>query len=298
LNSGDGIPRLIGPNLEDCISIWEAARATAAAFPYFAPSMWREKKLLNGGFRANCPAELGYKEARSVWPQRPLDLLVSLGTGSYNKRSAQPPKNLALKVGRLVVEAITNSTQLWEAFQARVREERSRCFRLDPLLSKDFGLADVKSLESISDDAEDWLENQGHELANISNHLIASLFFCTACATQDVSTWTCQIFCRLPNAVEGKAKLVDRLIKVARNRKLSTAKSSSCATFHCDAESVLLGWRRAGSHGPIVIPLSVTGLPMGGEVKVHINMADIFRDDPTRFYPISGMPYLVRGPVE
>ena len=296
--SGQGIPRLIDPNLEDCMHVWEAARATAATFPHFAPFTWQEKKLLDGGFRANCPAEIGYNEARCVWPERRLDVLVSLGTGSYHKKSALPPKNLALKVGRQFVEAITNSAQLWEAFQVRIGKDKTRCFRLDPFLTRDFGVADVKNLKNIADDTECWLINQGADLANIGNQLIASLFFCIAGVTTDASTWACNITCRLSAAVEGKTTLVDHLIDIASKRDLFTAKSSNCATVHCDAENALLDWRHTNSQGPIVVPLTISGLPAEGEVKIYISMADIFRDDSTHRYPVSGMPYVFRRTVQ
>jgi len=256
------------------------------------------KKLLDGGFRVNCPAEIGYEEGKCLWPEKPLDILVSLGTGVHSKRLGCPQKNLALRVGRQVVEAITNSTQLWRDFQARIGEDKSRCFRFDPSFSKDFRLADVKDLTNISSETESWLGSQGATLAHVSNQLIAALFFCTACATPSASAWTCYVSCRLSHTTEGKAALVDRLIEVAGHRDLFTAKSSNHAIFHCDAEKALMDWRHAGSQGLIVIPLTISDLPTWGDVKIHINMADIFRDDSTCRYPISGMPYLIRRNVK
>jgi hypothetical protein len=125
MKNSEGISRLIGPNLEDCFYTWECARATAAAFPYFAPYPWRDRKLLDGGFKVNCPAETGYHEAKYVWSNRSMDTIISLGTGSYEGGPTRPRKNLALKVGRQVVDAITNSTQLWEEFKSRVGREES-----------------------------------------------------------------------------------------------------------------------------------------------------------------------------
>jgi hypothetical protein len=293
LNGEEGTRRLINPNLEDCIHVWEAARGTSAAFPHFAPYTKGEKKLLDGGFKANCPAQLGYTEARHIWPEKSLDVLVSLGTGTFDGKPAHLPKNLVLKVGRGVVRAITNSTQLWKDFLETV-EDKSRCHRLDPLLTQDFGLTDVKNMSRISDDTNNWLKYQIDPLATVSNELVASLFFCTSDPSTNADTLICNISCRLSHAIEGRAELIDRLIEVADRRDLFTVKSSNHATIHFDAKSALSNFRRMGSQGPIAIPVIISHPPPRGEVKIRVGMADIFRDDRLHLYPISGMPYIFR----
>ncbi|KAJ2975876.1 hypothetical protein NUW58_g8238 [Xylaria curta] len=68
------------------IRMWEAARATAATAPLFAPFKKAETshEYANSGMQSMCPILVAHYEARSVWKDiadSPPDLLLSVGTG-------------------------------------------------------------------------------------------------------------------------------------------------------------------------------------------------------------------------
>ncbi|KAJ2976799.1 hypothetical protein NQ176_g4736 [Zarea fungicola] len=63
-------------------TIWEAGRATSAAPTFFsAHKADNGFQYSDGGTIANNPTELGYQEARRLWPGRDVDLILSIGTG-------------------------------------------------------------------------------------------------------------------------------------------------------------------------------------------------------------------------
>ncbi|KAF3015299.1 hypothetical protein E8E14_008148 [Neopestalotiopsis sp. 37M] len=76
-------------------SIWEAARATSAAPLFFEPITLRRSgaTFVDGAVRANNPVEEAVNEARSLWPDREVGCLLSLGTGISVRPGFDPKKN-------------------------------------------------------------------------------------------------------------------------------------------------------------------------------------------------------------
>jgi hypothetical protein len=62
-------------------SIWQAARATSAAPTFFMPVEIDGVLYGDGGTGWNNPTEEAIAEAHTIWPNRPIGCLVSLGTG-------------------------------------------------------------------------------------------------------------------------------------------------------------------------------------------------------------------------
>ena len=62
--------------------LWQAIEATSAAPVIFPTSALRGMRLADGGLVANNPTLLALREARALWPGRPIGLVVSLGCGS------------------------------------------------------------------------------------------------------------------------------------------------------------------------------------------------------------------------
>ena len=61
--------------------IWEVARATSAALTYFLPIEINKVIYGDGGAGFNNPTNEALLEARNIWPDRPIGIVVSLGTG-------------------------------------------------------------------------------------------------------------------------------------------------------------------------------------------------------------------------
>ncbi|OCL09871.1 hypothetical protein AOQ84DRAFT_220281 [Glonium stellatum] len=73
------------------VRVWEAARATSAAPPYFKAFVKEESKsiYIDGALFHNCPVQIAESERRLIWDDAngsPPDILLSVGTG----RGQQP----------------------------------------------------------------------------------------------------------------------------------------------------------------------------------------------------------------
>eukprot|EP01113_Clastostelium_recurvatum_P049010 TRINITY_DN9016_c0_g1_i1.p1 TRINITY_DN9016_c0_g1~~TRINITY_DN9016_c0_g1_i1.p1 ORF type:complete len:552 (-),score=175.96 TRINITY_DN9016_c0_g1_i1:4-1659(-) len=64
--------------------VWEAVRATTAAPVYFKPYTSHSDLFVDGGLMANNPTMLAMEEALMLWPDVPVSLIVSVGTGIQN----------------------------------------------------------------------------------------------------------------------------------------------------------------------------------------------------------------------
>jgi Leucine-rich repeat (LRR) protein len=65
------------------VKLPNAIRATSAAPSFFDEYVHAEtgQRFVDAGLIANNPAGIGYHEARVLWPRRPIDLVLSVGTG-------------------------------------------------------------------------------------------------------------------------------------------------------------------------------------------------------------------------
>jgi len=73
-------PRSPFPSLPD-VTIPDALRITSAAPTYFAPVILGDKTFLDGGMITNNPTELAIFESHNKWPDRFIELILSVGTG-------------------------------------------------------------------------------------------------------------------------------------------------------------------------------------------------------------------------
>lgn len=77
-------------NVENCL-IWQAARATTAASIFFKPITINHVSYVDGAMGShNNPVELAYDEAREIWPDYDIGLLLSIGTGSQAPIDVRP----------------------------------------------------------------------------------------------------------------------------------------------------------------------------------------------------------------
>ena len=100
-----------------CQHTWlEAMRASSAAPYFFDEFSSRGERFQDGAIVANNPSVQALAEAQRLWPGRPIDVLLSVGTGKdVGTRRDRGSWGLVETFGELMVEAATSSDRVAEA---------------------------------------------------------------------------------------------------------------------------------------------------------------------------------------
>lgn len=67
-----------------------ALRATTAAPTVFKPVLMGGELYCDGGIVASNPAAVAIHEARTIYPNVPIELVVSCGTGAFEEEKSAP----------------------------------------------------------------------------------------------------------------------------------------------------------------------------------------------------------------
>ncbi|KAH7147390.1 hypothetical protein DER46DRAFT_665841 [Fusarium sp. MPI-SDFR-AT-0072] len=190
------------------MNVWEAARATAAAPPYFKPYEKPETKemYLDGALYHNYAVWVAHQEKRLIWGDvsgRLPDLLVSVGTGFHKYDSKADPAgrlsphhkqkggNQSLitqlyQTGSGRLDDILNCNRIRESFLTEnsqlhdrsIPDGEQRYVRINPDLGENVPRLDDMSMMDEAEQKTSRYLNQNRELVKETVHrLIASTFF-------------------------------------------------------------------------------------------------------------------------
>jgi predicted patatin/cPLA2 family phospholipase len=150
------------------ISAPQALRASCAAPTYFSPLVLEEHNYMDGGFIYNNPTELAIFEAHALWPDRPIECIVSIGTGLPKPNPGS--ENVLSLLGE-IIDICTNS----DAIHKRVLswldflQIKPSYFRFDanpPIGSIRLDTGDKPTLEQMCAQTEAYM-NEGKQTSEV-----------------------------------------------------------------------------------------------------------------------------------
>lgn len=197
--------------LDDEIKVWEAARATSAAPPYFKPFTHQKtgRTYIDGAIHHHCPVFIADEERRLLWEDvqgSPPDIILSIGSGitkqyaypsdtnnangfqSQESQSKRAVKGIGylIQIAYRIIEKQLNCEGIWKEFCAQSNsantlnhlEDGCRKVRLNAeFVDAKLSLDDVESIDMLEKVARNTIQKNQNEVQKVVEKLIASCFY-------------------------------------------------------------------------------------------------------------------------
>ncbi|KAL3851865.1 hypothetical protein ACJMK2_015566 [Sinanodonta woodiana] len=123
--------------------VWEVIRASSAAPGYYEEFMLGDYVHQDGGILSNNPTAIGLHECKLLWPDQPIQCVISIGNGRYEPNLEISPSKSSL---RDKVNKIVDSATDTEAVHVTMKDllPPKSYFRFNPYLSEDCGLDEIR----------------------------------------------------------------------------------------------------------------------------------------------------------
>ncbi|XP_010893434.2 calcium-independent phospholipase A2-gamma [Esox lucius] len=134
------LPGVRSHYLGDCKhKMWQAIRASSAAPGYFQEYTLGKDLHQDGGLLINNPTALAIHECKLLWPNSPLQCVVSLGTGRYETAGKNSTTYTSLKAKITnVISSATDTEEVHTMLDALLPP--NTYFRFNPYMSEDIPL--------------------------------------------------------------------------------------------------------------------------------------------------------------
>nr|XP_020470055.1 calcium-independent phospholipase A2-gamma-like isoform X2 [Monopterus albus] len=152
--------------LGDCKhKLWQAIRASSAAPGYFQEFALGKDLHQDGGLLINNPTALAIHECKCLWPNTPLQCVLSLGTGQYEAVDKTSTTYTSLKAKLTnVISSATDTEEVHAMLDALLPPDTY--FRFNPYMSEDIPLNEnrVEKLNFLKSEGERYLERNEAKL--------------------------------------------------------------------------------------------------------------------------------------
>lgn len=152
--------------------LWEAIRASSAAPGYFQEFSLGEHLHQDGGMLINNPAALAIHECQCLWPDVPLQCVVSLGTGRFQTtgRTSRTSTSLKTKLSH-VISSATGTEEVHTLLDALLPP--NTYFRFNPFMSEDVALDESRQekLEQLQAEGLQYLQRNQQKLQRAVSEL-------------------------------------------------------------------------------------------------------------------------------
>ncbi|XP_051912015.1 calcium-independent phospholipase A2-gamma [Hippocampus zosterae] len=152
--------------LGDCkYKMWQAIRASSAAPGYFQEYILGKDLHQDGGLLINNPTALAIHECKCLWPNTPLQCVLSLGTGRHEVAGKNGTTYTSLKAKLTnVISSATDTEEVHTMLDALLPPDTY--FRFNPHMSEDVPLNEsrVDKLNFLMGEGERYLERNDAKL--------------------------------------------------------------------------------------------------------------------------------------
>lgn len=159
--------------LGDCKQkMWQAIRASSAAPGYFQEFVLGKDLHQDGGLLINNPTALAIHECKCLWPNTPLECVLSLGTGRYETVGKNSTSYTSLKTKLShVISSATDTEEVHTMLDALLPPDTY--FRFNPYMSEDVPLNESRQdkLNVLKGEGERYLERNEAKLKKAASVL-------------------------------------------------------------------------------------------------------------------------------
>ncbi|XP_071358567.1 calcium-independent phospholipase A2-gamma [Trachinotus anak] len=152
--------------------MWQAIRASSAAPGYFQEFVLGKDLHQDGGLLINNPTALAIHECKCLWPNTPLQCVLSLGTGRYETAGKNSTTYTSLKTKLTnVISSATDTEEVHTMLDALLPPDTY--FRFNPYMTEDIPLNEsrVEKLNFLKGEGERYLERNEAKLRKAASVL-------------------------------------------------------------------------------------------------------------------------------
>ncbi|XP_047452867.1 calcium-independent phospholipase A2-gamma-like [Mugil cephalus] len=152
--------------------LWQAIRATSAAPGYFQEFILGNDLHQDGGLLINNPTALAIHECKCLWPDTPLECVVSLGTGRFETAGKNSATYTSLKTKLTnVISSATDTEEVHAMLDAFLPPDTY--FRFNPYLAEDIAMDENRheKLSLLQAEGVRYLERNEEKLSKVSGIL-------------------------------------------------------------------------------------------------------------------------------
>nr|XP_033815023.1 calcium-independent phospholipase A2-gamma [Geotrypetes seraphini]XP_033815024.1 calcium-independent phospholipase A2-gamma [Geotrypetes seraphini]XP_033815025.1 calcium-independent phospholipase A2-gamma [Geotrypetes seraphini]XP_033815026.1 calcium-independent phospholipase A2-gamma [Geotrypetes seraphini] len=166
-------------------NLWQAIRASSAAPGYFQEYVLGEDLHQDGGLLINNPCALALHEVKCIWPNVPLQSVISLGTGRFEHAKDTNVTHTSLKAKlNNVISSATNTEEVHIMLEALLPPDTY--FRFNPFMNEGITLDENRKekLSQLRLDGINYIERNEKKLKKAVKILLQE-----KTARQKVSDW-------------------------------------------------------------------------------------------------------------
>lgn len=155
--------------------LWQALQASAAAPGYFEECKLDFFIHQDGGVVVNNPTAIGIHECKTLWPDKPLECVVSVGTGKNinlpSETTSQPQYSTTKDKILKIIGSATDCEKVHTILHDLLPPE-TYC-RLNPYMTYPYGLDEINNLrlQQLTQDARIYVRKNHGKLQDIAKQL-------------------------------------------------------------------------------------------------------------------------------